>query len=316
MRGVRTWAVAVPQAGARPARRRGRAARPERGRRAARSRSRPPASSRSSSATAGCACRSSAASSRSASRSSSASRRSASPRTRRCPRRRSRSPAALDRTIVFSLVLAVGLFFVVPVALTNLIKDELGSAVLFWIVERHPAHRDLPRLPAGCSRACATCAACSSTTAPSTRRSPATRPACELTPENAQRFSRLHPRCGTSFLLIVMVVAIFVFAPLGLPAWYWLLVLTRIVGVPLIAGISFEIIKLAGKHRSKRWVQIADVARAPAPAAHHARARPRRSSPSRSPRWRPCSSARPPARSPTRTSSASRSPRSSRISCA
>ena len=43
-----------------------------------------------------------------------------------------------------------------------------------------------------------------------------------LTPENAQRFSRLHPRCGTSFLLIVMIVAIFVFAPIGLPAWYWL----------------------------------------------------------------------------------------------
>ena len=64
-------------------------------------------------------------------------------------------------------------------------------------------------------------------------------------PTNAQRFSRLHPRCGTSFLLIVMIVAIFVFAPIGLPAWYWL-VLTRILGVPLIAGISFEIIKFAG----------------------------------------------------------------------
>ena len=72
------------------------------------------------------------------------------------------------------------------------------------------------------SRACATCAGCSSTTAPSTRRSPATRPAMPLTPENAQRYSRLHPRCGTSFLLIVMIVAIFVFAPLGTPAWYWL----------------------------------------------------------------------------------------------
>ena len=41
-----------------------------------------------------------------------------------------------------------------------------------------------------------------------------------LEPERAQRFSRLHPRCGTSFLLIVMIVAIFVFAPIGLPAWY------------------------------------------------------------------------------------------------
>jgi uncharacterized protein YqhQ len=51
-----------------------------------------------------------------------------------------------------------------------------------------------------------------------------------------------------------MIVAIFVFAPIGLPAWYWLL-LTRVLGVPLIAGISFEIIKWTGKHRSRRWVR-------------------------------------------------------------
>jgi uncharacterized protein YqhQ len=75
-----------------------------------------------------------------------------------------------------------------------------------------------------------------------------------LTPANAKRFSRLHPRCGTSFLLVVMIVAIFVFAPIGLPAWYWL-VATRILGVPVIAGISFELIKFAGRNRRKRWVQ-------------------------------------------------------------
>jgi uncharacterized protein YqhQ len=75
-----------------------------------------------------------------------------------------------------------------------------------------------------------------------------------LTPANARRFTRLHPRCGTSFLLIVMIVAIFVFAPLGLPSWYWL-VASRIVGVPLIAGLSFEIIKWAGRNRRKRWVR-------------------------------------------------------------
>ena len=51
-----------------------------------------------------------------------------------------------------------------------------------------------------------------------------------------------------------MIVAIFVFAPIGLPAWYWL-VLTRIVGVPLIAGISFELIKFAGKNRRRGWVR-------------------------------------------------------------
>jgi uncharacterized protein YqhQ len=75
-----------------------------------------------------------------------------------------------------------------------------------------------------------------------------------LTPENAERYSRLHPRCGTSFLLIVMVIAIFMFAPIGLPAWYWL-VLSRIVGVPLIAGLSFEAIRWFGRNRSKSWVR-------------------------------------------------------------
>ena len=76
-----------------------------------------------------------------------------------------------------------------------------------------------------------------------------------LTPANAARFSRLHPRCGTSFLLIVMIVAIFVFAPIGLPEWYWLLA-TRVLGIPLITGLSFEIIKFAGRNRHKGWVQI------------------------------------------------------------
>ncbi|MCW3039862.1 MAG: hypothetical protein JWM31_1767, partial [Solirubrobacterales bacterium] len=49
--------------------------------------------------------------------------------------------------------------------------------------------------------------------------------------------------------------AIFAFAPVGRPAWYWLLA-TRILGVPLIAGISFEIIKLTGRHRSAPWAQV------------------------------------------------------------
>ena len=50
-----------------------------------------------------------------------------------------------------------------------------------------------------------------------------------LEPENAQRYSRLHMRCGTSFLLIVMIIGVFVFAPIGRPALHWL-ILSRIVG--------------------------------------------------------------------------------------
>lgn len=157
-------------------------------------------------------------------------------------------------TIVIALAFSIGLFFVVPVTLTNFIKDELGSAVLFWIVEGIlrtviflgylvliSRMRDLRRVFEyhGAEHKTISCYEAG----------------LEMTPDNAQHFSRLHPRCGTSFLLVVMIVAIFVFSPLGLLPW-WALVTSRIVGVPLIIGISFELIKLAGKHRSKAWVQL------------------------------------------------------------
>jgi uncharacterized protein YqhQ len=73
----------------------------------------------------------------------------------------------------------------------------------------------------------------------------------ELVPERVQRFSLIHPRCGTAFLLWVMVVAIFVFAFFGRPAWYWLIA-TRILLLPVIAGIAYELIRFAGKHSGNR----------------------------------------------------------------
>ena len=69
----------------------------------------------------------------------------------------------------------------------------------------------------------------------------------ELEPERVARYSLLHVRCGTAFLLYVMVVAIFVFAFFGRPAWYWLIT-SRILLLPVIAGIAYEIIRFAGKH--------------------------------------------------------------------
>ena len=69
----------------------------------------------------------------------------------------------------------------------------------------------------------------------------------ELEPEIVQRHSLLHVRCGTAFLLYVMVVAIFVFALFGRPAWYWLIA-SRILLLPVIAGIAYEIIRFAGRH--------------------------------------------------------------------
>jgi uncharacterized protein YqhQ len=73
----------------------------------------------------------------------------------------------------------------------------------------------------------------------------------DLTPSTVQRFSLIHPRCGTAFLLWVMVVGVFVFATIGRPAWYWLIV-SRILLLPVIAGIAYELIRFAGKHQDNR----------------------------------------------------------------
>src|ERR687896_233564 len=73
----------------------------------------------------------------------------------------------------------------------------------------------------------------------------------ELEPEKVQRFSLIHPRCGTAFLLYVMVIAIFVFAFFGRPEWHWL-ILSRIAFLPLIAGLAYEVIRYAGKHQDNR----------------------------------------------------------------
>jgi uncharacterized protein YqhQ len=157
-------------------------------------------------------------------------------------------------TIVFSLALAVGLFFLLPVGIASLFKDSFPNSFVFVVVEKliriaiflgylwaisrmkelqrvfeyHGAeHKTISNYESG----------------------------LPLTPENAQQFSRLHPRCGTSFLLIVMIVAIVVFAPLGRPALPILLA-SRVLGIPLVAGLAFEVIKLFGKKRDKRWAQI------------------------------------------------------------
>ena len=75
----------------------------------------------------------------------------------------------------------------------------------------------------------------------------------ELTPENVQRFSLIHPRCGTAFLLWVMVIAIFVFAFIGQPSWPWLIA-SRILLLPVIAGLAYEVIRFAGRHTDNRFL--------------------------------------------------------------
>lgn len=70
-----------------------------------------------------------------------------------------------------------------------------------------------------------------------------------LTVENAKKFPRLHPRCGTSFLLIVMLVSIFVFALTGWPE-LWVRILSRIILLPIIAGVSYELIRFSARSKN------------------------------------------------------------------
>lgn len=78
----------------------------------------------------------------------------------------------------------------------------------------------------------------------------------ELTTENAKKYSTLHPRCGTALLLVVMLVSILIFSFLGKQTLL-MRILSRIILLPVVAGISYEIIKLAGKKRVPvfiRWL--------------------------------------------------------------
>ena len=157
-------------------------------------------------------------------------------------------------TVVLAIALAVGLFFLLPAFITSfsgaggdngvvfVVVEKLVRIAIFlgylWLISRM---RDLQRVFEyhGAEHKTISCYEAG----------------LDLTPENAQRFSRLHPRCGTSFLLIVMIVAIVVFAPLGSPS-IPVLIASRIIGIPLVAGLAFEVIKWFGRNRRHRWARV------------------------------------------------------------
>ena len=150
-------------------------------------------------------------------------------------------------TVFVSLVLAVGLFIVVPLVVAKQFGTLLENPFLFNLVEGvirlvifiayllvatmipdlrrvweyHGAEHKVIHAYESCGRADA---------------------------EYAKRFPTLHPRCGTGFLLLVFVLAVFLFAFVGRPSYGWL-ILSRVIGIPIIVGIAYEIgIKWAGRH--------------------------------------------------------------------
>lgn len=153
----------------------------------------------------------------------------------------------LALTVIVSLALAVGLFVVVPLVVVKHFESTFSNPFVFNLVEGliriaifilyivgislipdlrrvfqyHGAEHKIIHAYEHCGT-------------PDVR--------------EAKRYPTLHPRCGTGFLFVVMVIAILLFAVIGKPALPWL-VLSRIVGIPVIVGISYEVgIKWAGRH--------------------------------------------------------------------
>jgi uncharacterized protein YqhQ len=165
------------------------------------------------------------------------------------------SPMVMGGTIAVALLFGVALFFILPLYLTKLLVPLIGSSnVMFNLVDGvirvavfllyvfsisrmsdikrvfqyHGAeHKSIFAFEAGES----------------------------LTVENVKKFSRLHPRCGTSFLLIVMLVSIFIFSLIPKLWPFYMKAGARVVLLPLIAGVSYEFLKWSARHEKSSLVR-------------------------------------------------------------
>jgi uncharacterized protein YqhQ len=154
----------------------------------------------------------------------------------------------MGATVCFSIVLAIGIFMILPYLLTGFLTKYINShflvtllegvvriAIFFIYILLISQMKDIQRvfMYHGAEHKTINCLEHGE----------------DLTPENAKKYSRLHKRCGTSFLLIVMVVSIFFFMFIRVDS-VLLKVVLRILLVPVIAGVSYEFIRLAGKSDS------------------------------------------------------------------
>lgn len=158
-------------------------------------------------------------------------------------------------TIASSVLLAVGLFIVIPTwsmrflhsltddpMLLNLAEGCLRMAIFLLYIGSISAMKDIQRVFQYHGAEHKTIYAYEA--------------GLPLTPENAQQFTTLHPRCGTNFLMIVMLISMFIFTFLGWPN-LWERIASRVLLMPVIAGVSYELIRFAGAHADNRLVHCA-----------------------------------------------------------
>tara|TARA_Y100000588_G_C14275976_1_gene934370 strand:+ start:208 stop:1137 length:930 start_codon:yes stop_codon:yes gene_type:complete len=165
------------------------------------------------------------------------------------------SGPALWGTMALSLVFGISLFFVSPILLTKLLdmvfhSTPLLSNIIEGIVRLlvFVAYLWLINFVAEIRRVFAYHGAEHMTVHAYENNQP-------LTVESIRHFNKAHPRCGTAFLLVVMVVSIIAFALLGDPSIYWRIA-SRILLIPVITGISYEIIRWSGRNASSSWVRF------------------------------------------------------------
>ena len=157
-------------------------------------------------------------------------------------------------TMAVSFTFAIGLFFVLPSLVVGLIDDRIASSLLsnllegairlllfvgyVWLIGHLP---DIERVFAYHGAEHKTVNAYEA--------------GAELTPESVKRFTTVHPRCGTAFVLSVAVISILLFSLLGRPA-LWLRVLSRVVLIPVVAGVAYEYTRFSARHINKVWMRV------------------------------------------------------------
>ncbi len=148
-------------------------------------------------------------------------------------------------SVVLAIVMTVGLFIILPTAVMNILQGFIKSKLVLNLTEgilricmfviyvaAIRQMQDIKRVFMfhGAEHKCIHCY----------------ENGLELTPENCSEFYTLHPRCGTSFLMFVMVISLILFSLLGWPNLFWRVV-SRLLLIPVVAGLSYELLKWAGR---------------------------------------------------------------------
>jgi uncharacterized protein YqhQ len=158
-------------------------------------------------------------------------------------------------TVVVALVFGIGVFFLTPLAVVGLAEHVLGGASTFWSNLSEGLIRlallvgyvALIGMMPDVKRVYAYHGAEHMTIHAWEHNDP-------LDPAHVAKYPPAHPRCGTAFLLEVVAISIVLFAILGTPDW-WLRILSRVLLIPVIAGIAYELLRLGGKYPDSAFMK-------------------------------------------------------------